>query len=218
MGKADDDDAPRSRTEDKLEKLLTVAAALMAKQGYDQTTIRDVGRETGFSLAGMYYYFKGKEDLLAQIQKRTFAELLAEQEEVVADGGDPAEQFRRLVRNHLSFFVRHMNELKVCTFELESLAGDEYKEIELLRRNYFKLVAGVVSDLLDRSGPRANRERTVRHHTLFIFGMLNWVFLWFDARRDGPIDHLADEMVDLLLHGMPGGRPAKPGGGAELRH
>lgn len=204
MEKPDDDKASRSRTEDKLEKLLTVAAALMAKRGYDQTTIRDVGRETGFSLAGMYYYFKGKEDLLAQIQKRTFASLLEEQEQVVSDGGSPEEQFRRLVRNHLSFFTRHMNELKVCTFELESVNGEPYDEIERIRRRYFRLSADVVGGLVGKKGKKADRERRIRHITLFVFGMLNWVFMWFEEDRDSPVDTLADEMVDLVLAGVGG--------------
>jgi len=204
MGKSGDDTTPRTRTEDKLEKLLTVAAALMAKQGYDQTTIRDVGRETGFSLAGMYYYFKGKEDLLAQIQKRTFASLLCEQERVVNDGGSPEEQFRHLVRNHLSFFTRHMNELKVCTFELESVKGEPYDEIERIRRSYFKLTADAVGGLVGQTGKKTDRERRIRHITLFVFGMLNWVFMWFEDDRDNPVDHLADDMVDLVLTGVSG--------------
>lgn len=196
--------ATRARTEDKLEKLLTVAASLMAERGYDQTTIRDVGRETGFSLAGMYYYFKGKEDLLAQIQKRTFASLLEEQEREMEIDGGPSDRFRRLVKNHLSFFTRHMNELKVCTYELESVKGEQYREIETLRRNYFKLTADVVGDLIGKKGNKKDRETRIRHTTLFVFGMLNWVFMWFENRRDGPADRVADEMVDLVLNGVAG--------------
>jgi len=204
MTRSDGKAAPRTRAEDKLEKLLTVAAGLMAKHGYDQTTIRDVGRETGFSLAGMYYYFKGKEDLLAQIQKRTFASLLAEQERVVEDVDEPDEQFRRLVQNHLSFFTRHMNELKVCTYELESVTGEPYDEIERLRRSYFKLTADVIGGIVGRRGMKTDRERRIRHITLFVFGMLNWVFMWYEEDRDDPVDRLADDMVDLVLEGVSG--------------
>ena len=196
--------ATRARTEDKLEKLLNVAASLMAERGYDQTTIRDVGRETGFSLAGMYYYFKGKEDLLAQIQKRTFASLLEEQEREMEADGAPADRFRRLVRNHLSFFTRHMNELKVCTYELESVKGEQYREIELLRRAYFKLTADVVGGLVGKKGGKEERETSIRHITLFVFGMLNWVFMWYDPEKDDPAGELGDEMVAMVMNGLAG--------------
>ena len=201
------DETQRERGEIKLERLLAAAAALMAKRGYDQTTIRDVGRETGFSVAGMYYYFKGKEDLLFQIQQRTFSSLLQEQKIEIARGKNANEKLRALIRNHLAFYTRHASELKVCTFELESIKGDQYDEIEKLRRAYFRLAAGVVGEHLGSTGMQGAGGRQIRHITMFIFGMLNWVFLWFEPRKDGSADRLADEMVDLVLGGITGIKP-----------
>jgi AcrR family transcriptional regulator len=37
----------RAGTQRKLEHLLSVAAGLIAEKGYEETAIRDVGRETG---------------------------------------------------------------------------------------------------------------------------------------------------------------------------
>lgn len=195
------------RTAPKLEKLLAAAAGLMAARGYSETSIRDVAAETGFSLGGMYYYFRNKEDLLYQIQSNTFASLLELQEATLAAGGTPAERLRRLVHNHLAWFVSHFSELKVCTFELESLGGDQYELVAALRRRYFACLAGVVGEL---TGDRD--ELRVRHRTLFVFGMLNWIFMWYDPERDQPVERLGDEMVDLLLGGLGGG--AGPGSGA----
>jgi len=179
----------------------------MARQGYDQTTIRHVARETGYSLAGMYYYFENKEDLLFQIQHRTFASLLEEQEQAMAEDGNAEERLDRLVRNHLSFFTRHFNELKVCTFELQSLQGERYRTIEKLRRDYFRLAASVVSDVMGPTDGGRDADRHIRRNTLFIFGMLNWIFMWFDAQRDEPVEELGDEMIALVLSGLKGGPP-----------
>lgn len=193
-----------SKTEQKLDHLLETAAALMARQGYSQTTIRDVARATGYSLAGMYYYFKSKEDLLFQIQLRTFSSLLERQREDLARGGAAEERLRRFVRNHLAFFVEHFSELKVCTFELESLGEEAYREVEAIRREYYRLAAGIVAEAMGRRVRNPEADRRVRHTTLFIFGSLNWIFMWFDADRDGPVERLADEVVDLVLHGIDG--------------
>ncbi|RMG43923.1 MAG: TetR/AcrR family transcriptional regulator [Acidobacteria bacterium] len=195
-------EAEPSRTEQKLDRLLAAAAELMARQGFSQTTIRDVARATGYSLAGMYYYFKSKEDLLFQIQLRTFTSLLEQQQEALARGGTAEERLRRFVRGHLGFFVEHFNELKVCTFELESLSEEAYREIEAVRRRYYRLAAGVIAELMGRDGGNPETDRAVRHATLFVFGSLNWIFMWFDPERDGPVDALADEVVDLVLHGV----------------
>ena len=197
--------AATDRSAAKLEKLLAAAAALMARQGYGQTTIRDVARETGFSLAGMYYYFKNKEDLLYQIQHRTFSALLAEQEQRAEADGEPEQRLRDLVQNHLSYFVRHFNELKVCTFELQTLQGGRYREIEGLRRRYFQCLARIIGAITGVTGKQAETDPVIRHHTLFVFGMLNWIFMWFDPDRDEPAEKLGDQMVALILNGLGAG-------------
>jgi hypothetical protein len=107
------------------------------------------------------------------------------------------------VHTHLGYFTSHFNELKVCTFELESLQGERYDKVAELRRRYFALLAGVVGELTGDSD-----EARVRHRALFVFGMLNWIFMWYDAGRDQPVERLGDEMIDMLMGGLavPDGR------------
>ncbi len=189
----------------KLDRLLTMAAGLMAERGFAQTTIRDVARETGYSLAGMYYYFENKDDLLFQIQHRSFSSLLAEQEAAVAGDDGPGDKLRRLVENHLAHFTRHASELKVCTFELQTLDQERYEVIADLRRRYFKCMADVLGELMGEGD-----EEIVRRHTLLVFGMLNWIFMWYDSERDGDVSTLGDEMIGLILGGLPGAARKDP--------
>ncbi len=203
----------------KRERLLDAASELMARQGYDQTTIRDVARVTRFSLSGMYYYFKSKDDLLFQIQHRTFSVLLERQQAISDEDAAPREKLQRLVENHLHFYTEKTNEMKVCAFELESLEGEFYESVRRLRAEYFKILAGVVRDLLPAGMTEPHRERLVRHYTLFMFGMLNWIFTWFEPERDGPVAELGHEMIDLVLPGLTGGTAhgaAGPAGRKEM--
>jgi TetR/AcrR family transcriptional regulator len=194
------------RSGPKLERLLAAAASLMARRGFAQTSIRNVARETGFSLAGMYYYFQNKEDLLYQIQHRTFSSLLEIQERTLTGTPQAEQRLRLLVQNHLEYFTNHFNELKVCTFELQSLQDERYRTIEALRRRYFRCLAQVIRDILEPAADDPQADRGVRHHTLFIFGMLNWIFMWYDRRRDAPVQELGEEMLGLILNGLRGER------------
>jgi len=202
-----------SRTAPKLERLLTAAASLMAGRGYSQTSIRDVALETGFSLGGMYYYFESKEDLLYLIQEKTFSALLDIQRAAADADGTVESRLRSLIGNHLNYFVDHFNELKVCTFELESLQGERYDRIAVLRREYYRCLAGVVGELWGVPREQVETHRQVRHATLFIYGMLNWIFMWFDPERDEPADSLGEEMIALVLEGLRAGpRPERTDG------
>ncbi len=196
-----------ARTAPKRDRLLAASAGLMARRGFGQTSIRNVASETGFSLGGMYYYFENKEDLLFQIQERTFSALLELQEAALKDGGGAEENLRRLVRNHLEYFTEHFNELKVCTFELESLQGERFESIAELRRRYYQCLADVVAELKGLDADETADAERIRHLTLFVFGMLNWIFMWFSPERDEPVAHLGEEMIDLVLNGL-GDAPA----------
>jgi len=192
------------RTAPKLDRLLSVSAGLMAERGFGRTSIRDVANASGFSLGGMYYYFKNKEDLLFLIQEKTFGSLLALQEEAVAAGGTATERLHRLVKNHLAYFISHFNELKVCTFEMESLQDERYDNVAELRRRYYLCVARVVGEISGVPADQVDYDRRVRHRTLFVFGMLNWVFMWYDPEKDDPTGTLGDEMVDMVMNGLNG--------------
>jgi len=196
--------AKRAATRQKLDAVLATAAALIAEKGFEATSMRDVSGALGVSLAGLYHYFDSKEELLYQIQYRTFASLLAAQEEVVAQPGTPEDRLRRLVIGHLAFFTSHPNELKVCTYEIESLSGDHYHTTEGLRRRYYRLMSQVLSELMGEPVDLGRESRAGRHAALYVFGMLNWIFMWYDPARHGSAAEIGEEMIDLVLNGVRG--------------
>ena len=192
----------RASSQKKLERLLKKAAALIARNGFDAMTMRNLSTALGTSLAGLYHYFASKEDLLFQLQYRTFAALLEQQETIAEQPGTPDERLGRLLTGHLLFYWRHTNELKACTFEMESLGAKQYKIVEEIRRRYYRLMASVVAQVID--GPAAGTRETKqsRHASLFIFGMLNWIFMWYDPSRHGTVEQIGQEMRDMVLNGL----------------
>ena len=85
---------------------------------------------------------------------------------------------------------------------MESLQGEQYDTVEALRRKYHRLVSAVVGELMGESSPAGRESRRSRHATLFIFGMLNWIFMWYDPARHGTAEEIGEEMLDLALHGL----------------
>lgn len=199
---------PRPATQQKLDQLLAASAALIAEKGFEATSMRDVSSALDVSLAGLYHYFDSKEELLYQIQYRTFAALLARQEQTLSAPGSAEEKLRRLVVGHLAFFADHPNELKVCTYELESLKGDRFEQTEAIRRRYYRLMSMVLADLMGIPTTNGKEPRASRHAALFVFGMLNWIFMWYDPARHGGVEQIGAEMIDLVLNGVRDRKPA----------
>lgn len=204
---------PRATTQQKLDDLLARSAELIAEKGFEAMSMRDVSAAAGGSLAGLYHYFDSKEELLYQLQYRTFRSLLESQEAIAAQPGSPEDRFRRLLIGHLTFFSERPSEHQACTFELKSLTGERYETVETLRRRYYRLMTSIVAELRDGAGAHTSESKEARHATLFIFGMLNWVFMWYTPERYGSVEQLGAEMLDLVLNGLRGPREISGRGG-----
>ena len=99
--------------DEKLQEILQHSARIFAEKGFDGTSIRDISRATGMSLAGLYYYFRTKEELLCLIQERSLVTLLENARKIRAFRKTPREKLALFVRNHLGFFLHNMDTLKI---------------------------------------------------------------------------------------------------------
>src|ERR1700746_3349418 len=94
-----------SRYDKKLEHILRTASRIFAEKSYHSTSMRDISRETGVSLAGLYHYCKWKEELLFLIQDNCFGRVLERLEERLQAQDDPIAKLRIFIENHPSFFA-----------------------------------------------------------------------------------------------------------------
>jgi len=207
----------RSRIYDeKLESVLTAGARVISREGYGQATIRQVAGEAGMSLAGLYHYFSSKEELLFLIQFHTFGAIVERLERKLDRVEDPQERLRVLVLNHLAHFLSRMDDLKVCARELESLSGEYYERVRALRQRYHRITLEIVESIAERAGGAGIRPQVA---TLCLFGMLNWIYMWYPAQTGLAGEALADQLVALFLGGyLPRETRAAHTGKEELGH
>lgn len=191
--------------DERLEHLLVTAADVFAANGFHSTTMRDLSRATGMSLAGMYYYVEGKDELLYLIQDRCFTEVVTGARAAIAAATDPVERLRRFIRHHVGFFTAHMSEMKVLSHEAESLSGDRWKAINRLKRSYVDLLLS----LLDSARPDGDASVDRRVAAFALFGMMNWIYTWYDPDGSVAPNQLADQLAELFMRGiMPAAVPA----------
>jgi AcrR family transcriptional regulator len=189
----------RPRYDRKLEEILRQSAALFRSRGYHQTSIRDIARATGVSLAGLYYYFSSKQQLLYLIQRHAFEDILARARAAVASLADPEERLRTFIRVHLQYFLDHPNEMKVLTHEEEWLEDEGRREVHALKRAYYQLCAEQVEAL-----QRAHnlKRLNTRLAVLSLFGMMNWIYTWYNPKVDPDASSCAEQMAEIFLRGI----------------
>ncbi|MGI8566488.1 MAG: TetR/AcrR family transcriptional regulator [Pyrinomonadaceae bacterium] len=197
-----------SRYDQKLEFILRTAARIFAEKGYHSTTMRDISRETRVSLAGLYYYCKSKDELLFLIQDNCFGHVLERLEERLKETSQPIEKLRLVIENHLSFFAANMAEMKVLSHEADSLAGEMRAHVSGKKQQYTKLVRRILSEVQSQQTPgdaRSKVDLTVATYALF--GMMNWIYNWFDPGGKLSVNDLVDNITRLFLSGFLAGTP-----------
>ena len=194
------------RYDQKLELILRTSARIFAEKSYHSTSMRDISRATGVSLAGLYHYCKSKEELLFLIQDHCFGRVLERFEERIQGIEDPFEKLRIFIDNHLSFFAANMAEMKVLSHEAESLAGDLHKHVSSKKEKYAKLARKILREIQDRESKGARIDLTVATYALF--GMMNWIYNWYDPRGKLPVSELVTNIMRLFVNGFCAAAPA----------
>ena len=195
-----------ARYDRKLARILRAAARLMAKQGYEKTSVRQVAKQAKVVLSGLYYYMSGKEELLFLIQYHTFDSLVRTLNERLEDCTTAEDSLRAVISTHLDHFLVHLDELKVCARELDTLTGKLHRQVLALRREYYAVTRSVVADMIEHHGSGLDAEIA----TLSLFGALNWMYQWYRPRRELSADHLERELTQLFLNALGGAAATGP--------
>jgi AcrR family transcriptional regulator len=184
--------------EKRAKAILDAAAKVFSEKGYHAASMRDIASEAGSSLAGMYYYYPSKEDMLFSIQSYCFAALIQGLNERLEGLEKPEQRLAAFVHNHLEFFTANVRAMRVLSHESESLQGAYSETILEMKREYFHLLGTILSAVMDRDVSDAELRQTV----LSIFGMVNWIYTWYDPQRDGTPAQLGDRMFELIHSGL----------------
>lgn len=192
-----------TRYDQKLEFILRTAARIFAEKGYHQTSMRDISRETHVSLAGLYYYCKSKEELLFLIQDNCFGRVHEHLEERLKEAADSFEKLHLVIENHLSFFASNMAEMKVLSHEADALAGEMYENVSGKKQQYTRLVRRILSEVRQEQNNDGNRQKVdLTVATYALFGMMNWIYNWYDPRGKLSVNDLVDNITRLFLSGF----------------
>jgi AcrR family transcriptional regulator len=164
--------------------------------------MRDISRATNVSLSGLYHYCTSKEELLFLIQGNCFGRVLERLEERLREVDEPTDKLRIFIENHLSFFAANMAEMKVLSHEADSLQGDLHEHVSSRKDKYTKLARKILREVQEQRDPKQKIDLTVATYALF--GMMNWIYNWYDPQGKLKVAELAHNVTHLFLGGFLG--------------
>ena len=178
--------------------ILDVACEVFARRGYHVATIREIARTARLSLAGLYHYVGGKEELLFLVLDRALATMLRGLDQALAGARTPESRLLALIYAHLEFGFTHGPELRVINRDWDALAEPRRSEIAAKRRAYIERGRRVLADL----DPHDRPGDELYSATNLLLGMLNGIAAGPFVRSSGDARALAVQVGDLFLYGF----------------
>ena len=183
---------------------------MFCEKGFASASIRDISRSSGTSLAGLYYYFKSKDHLLYLIQQEAFVSLMACLEQKLEGVSGPEQAIRVFIENHVEHFAGYPQQAQVLSHESDTLKEPYQSEITLLKRKYYRHCLALVEQL---EAERQLAGMNSRLAVLSLFGMMNWIYTWYNPAVDGDWKRIAEQMSSIFLNGVLAmNRPAETAG------
>ena len=193
----------RTRAQDFEEKqrgILDNAAVVFAEQGMEKASMAQIAAHAQVSKALLYHYYPSKDALIFAIIYTHLEEL-----DVAIEAADdatlaPDQRLRQLVGTVLEAYRGADNQHKVQLNASSALSDEQKAEILAVERKIVRRFSVVLNQI----NPSLNdKERPLLMPvTMSLFGMMNWVYMWFrDGGRISREDY-ADVATTLILEGI----------------
>lgn len=197
---------PRKTVEDRddgnrRQALITGAAKLFRRKGFDATSTRDIAAAVGMQSGSPFYHFKSKGELLYAVMEEGMRVAIDRQAVALAAGlradADPKAVLALLIRNHFDVLLGPGSDfIPVMLYEARSISARQRAVLAGLQGEYEAPWVPVLKALHAQGALRAD----VKLSRLMIFGALNWSVQWYDRKKGATLDELTRAALALFIH------------------
>jgi AcrR family transcriptional regulator len=144
--------SPRSTEKNKeirqesMMRIMNAAFTLIAKQGYESTSITQIARQAGVSKGLLYNYFRSKEELLQQLIEKAFSQ----SDGLIGQLADPRPE--KTLENLFRWYFKELRErpdywrlMTELTFKI-----DKFKFVHDMARDKMKAYVSFLQTLLEQ--------------------------------------------------------------------
>lgn len=97
----------QARARDSMEKLISTTMEMLIERGYNDFNMKELSIQSGVSIGSLYHRFENKQSLIQEVQRRVYAETLADHERIIAKLHSLDLPLNKLVPRLVKEFAAH---------------------------------------------------------------------------------------------------------------
>ena len=188
-----------ARTQARRQEIMLAMAEVIIDKSYAAATLEDVATHMGTSRAVIYYQFRSKEDLYAEIVVESVARAAGRIEKIVERRLPPEQALYAAMEDLIEIGMEPLNRSTLLTGRPKTLSPESRARIKAVDREYDRLLTGILREGIE-SGVFTDRDpRFIRYNLMFA---VNGNFIW--RRPEGPLkaDYILKESPRMLLNSV----------------
>lgn len=181
-------------------ELIRAAARLFRDQGYERTTVRDLGNAVGLQSGSLFYHFRTKEEILVAVMALGITATTEQLAIALGQAKNTHDKLAALFHVHLhSLLGDNQAALEVMLYEWRSVSDNAKPGLIILRDRYEALW----QDVLDQAAAEGLVKQDTRLLRRTLLGSLHWTVQWYRDSGDLSVSELAERMLALTLNNSP---------------
>jgi AcrR family transcriptional regulator len=187
-----------NRFMEKKAAVLTAAAGLFNRQGFENTPLSDLADALNVTKPTLYYYVSSKDELLLEISRTAQAAYLEALDHARHNGSTGRERLELFISRYVQSNCTDFGRVTVKTARQSLSPGSqremnaEYRKLDSLLRNIFQ--EGQDDGTLAAVDPKMA--------TFLLFGAMNWVAYWFEEDGELTPEDVARQFTEILFSGF----------------
>ncbi len=180
-------------------RVYEVATITLWQKGYDKTSIRDIAKATDMTTAGLYYYFKSKEELLFQILKEHMDDMIEGITKIPVGSMSPLELIKAYIEYQVNTYCSDKYRTKLILSDDDCLTGEWYDLIKNQQRKYLDFWRKALENYCRQEGIDTEYLSIDAH---CLVGMCVWVYRWYDPEGKVTPETLARKIFETFIFGL----------------
>ena len=181
------------------DEIFRAASKVFISRGYHQATVREIAREAGLSLGGLYSYVRTKGDILYLVFDNLTTTLRESIRHAIEGIDDPVDQMRAALRAGLETTERYHDEILLLYQETKSLDRASMRTVLEREADYVRFFEDILRSGYERGvfvgNPRLSAD--LISFLCSVVGLRRW-----SLRRRFPPGVVRDGLIAFILRGL----------------
>jgi AcrR family transcriptional regulator len=179
------------------EEIVGVALHLIAENGFQKTSMREIAVLANMGKSSLYDFFKTKDEIVVYAVEKEIEETIQKVHKIIADESSPEQCLRKIMLNHLGVPKQYRTVLMWLNTESDYLEEEYRKRLKTARYAYQDIIKSVIEN-----GVTTGIFRKTDTDLMTRLLINSVIAIVYTSRPSASPEKMMEETMNIFLHGI----------------